>query len=91
METVDHLSHCISKKGFKPNINLDRPNYIQPEDRLQYRSARLIVILGMLNTNNGLSKDGIPRHPRYLRIEAFQIKFILEYFNGQKNIINKKD
>jgi hypothetical protein len=89
METIDYLSLSIFKKGFKPNINLERPNYVQPEDRLQYRSARLIVILGMLNTNNGLSKDVIACVDFLLRNEAFQTKFIFEYFNGQKNIIDK--
>jgi len=43
----------------------------------------------MLTTSNGLSKNVIACVDFLLRNEAFQSKFIVEYFNGQKNIISK--
>lgn len=89
MENLDYLIQSISEKSLTPSINLDRPTYVQPEDRIQYRSARIIIILGMLNTNNGLSKNIIACVDFLLRNEAFQSKFIIEYFNGQKNILKK--
>tara|TARA_B100000965_G_C19302326_1_gene630694 strand:- start:11 stop:610 length:600 start_codon:yes stop_codon:yes gene_type:complete len=85
----NHLIQSITDKGLKPNINLDRPTYIQPEDRIQFRSTRILVILGMLNNKFGLSKTVIACVDFLLRNEAFQAKFIVEYFNGQKNVLNK--
>jgi hypothetical protein len=89
MEALDILINAISEKGLTPSINLDRPTYIQPEDRMEYRSARIVVILGMLNTPNGLSKNVIACADFLLRNEGFQSKFIVEYFSGQKNILQK--
>jgi hypothetical protein len=89
MEAFKHLIENITKKGFKPNINLDRPTYVQPEDRIQYRSTRLLIILGMLNTDFGLSKNVIACVDFLLRNESFQPKFIIEYFAGQKNVLKK--
>lgn len=89
MEQFNHLIQSITDKGLKPNINLDRPTYIQPEDRIQYRSIRILIILGMLNTKFGLSKNVIACIDFLLRNEAFQAKFIVEYFNGQKNVLSK--
>jgi len=89
MDNITYLINAITEKGLKPAINLDRPNYVQPEDRIQYRSSRLIIILGMLNTNNGLSKDVIACIDFLLRNEFYQTKFILEYFDGKKNVVNK--
>lgn len=89
MEQLSYLIQSITEKGLKPNINLDRPIYIQPEDRIQYRSTRILIILGTLNTKFGLSKNVIACIDFLLRNEAFQAKFIVEYFNGQKNILNK--
>tara|TARA_B100001109_G_scaffold251726_1_gene246619 strand:- start:28 stop:633 length:606 start_codon:yes stop_codon:yes gene_type:complete len=89
MEMFNHLIQSITDKGLKPNINLDRPTYIQPEDRIQFRSTRILVILGMLNNKFGLSKTVIACVDFLLRNEAFQAKFIVEYFNGQKNVLNK--
>lgn len=89
MEQLNHLVQSITDKGLKPNINLDRPTYIQPEDRIQFRSTRIIIILGMLNNKYGLSKNVIACIDFLLRNEAFQPKFIVEYFNGQKNVLNK--
>ncbi|MDP3470235.1 MAG: hypothetical protein Q8S14_00070 [Algoriphagus sp.] len=89
MEQFNHLIQSITDKGLKPNINLDRPTYIQPEDRIQFRSTRILIILGMLNNKFGLSKNVIACIDFLLRNEAFQAKFIVEYFNGQKNVLTK--
>jgi hypothetical protein len=89
MEEFNHLIKSITDKGLKPNINLDRPTYIQPEDRIQFRSTRILIILGMLNNKFGLSKNVIACIDFLLRNEAFQAKFIVEYFNGQKNVLTK--
>lgn len=89
MEQFNQLIQSITDEGLKPNINLDRPTYIQPEDRIQFRSTRILIILGMLNYKFGLSKNVIACIDFLLRNEAFQAKFIVEYFNGQKNVLNK--
>lgn len=89
MEQINHLIKSITEKGLKPNINLDRPTYIQPEDRIQYRATRILITLGMLNTKFGLSKNVIACIDFLLRNEPFQSKFIAEYFNGKKNILTK--
>jgi len=79
----------LSSKELVTNISLDRPNYVQPEDRILYRAHRIIIILGILNTKNGLSKDVIACLDFLLRNVGYQKKFILEYFKGKKNIIKK--
>jgi hypothetical protein len=89
MEALDYLINAITEKGLTPSINLDRPTYIQPEDRIEFRSARIVIILGMLNTNFGLSKNIIACVDFLLRNDSFQSKFIVEYFSGQKNILQK--
>lgn len=89
MEPINQLITSLTAKGLKPNINLDRPTYIQPEDRIQYRATRIIIILGMLNNKFGLSKNVIACVDFLLRNNEFQSKFIVEYFKGQKNILNK--
>ncbi|RZJ89216.1 MAG: hypothetical protein EOO20_11570, partial [Chryseobacterium sp.] len=89
MELINHLIQNITEKGLTPSINLDRPLFVQPEDRMEFRAARIAVILGILNTKNGLSKNVIACVDFLLRNEAFQSKFILEYFNGKKNIVDK--
>jgi hypothetical protein len=89
MDSIAYLIKSISDKNLTPNVNLDRPTYVQPEDRIQYRSTRIILILGMLNTKFGLSKNVIACVDFLLRNEAFQPKFIIEYFQGQKNILEK--
>jgi len=89
MENLDYLIQAIEKKGMKPSINLERPIYVQPADRIQYRGTRIVLILGMLNTKYGLSKNVIACVDFLLRNEPFQSKFIMEYFKGQKNILEK--
>lgn len=89
MEPIKQLITSLTAKGLKPNINLDRPTYIQPEDRIQYRATRIIIILGMLNNKFGLSKNVIACVDFLLRNKEFQSKFIVEYFKGQNNILNK--
>ncbi|WP_426092889.1 hypothetical protein [Flavobacterium sp. DSR3-2] len=84
MEVIKHFIDSITEKGLVPNINLDRPNYVQPEDRIQFRAMRLLIILGKLTTNNGLSKEIIACVDFLLRNEHFQTKFILEYYAEKK-------
>ena len=79
----------LTQKDLITNINLERPSYVQPEDRILYRAHRILVILGMLNTKNGLCKDVIACVDFLLRNPNYQKKFILEYFQGQKNIVSK--
>ncbi|MGB5820340.1 MAG: hypothetical protein WBG90_12710 [Saonia sp.] len=89
MDNIDYLITSITDNGLKPIINLDRPTYVQPEDRIEYRASRIIIILGMLNTKFGLSKNVIACVDFLLRNESFQSKFIIEYFEGKKNILKK--
>lgn len=86
---LERFINKLSSKDLVTNINLERPNYVQPEDRIIYRAHRILIILGMLNTKFGLSKDVIACVDFLLRNPNYQKKFILEYFQGQKNIIDK--
>jgi len=88
-ETIKYLSEAINSKGLEPDINLSRPTYLQPEDRILYRAMRILIILGMLNTKGGLSKKLIACVDFILRNTGLQYFFISEYFKGQKNIIDK--
>src|ERR1700757_5002783 len=88
---LKYLSDKIDGKGFKPSINLDRPIFIQPEDRISYRSCRVLLILGMLNTKNGLSKEVVACMDFLLRNPAYRKKFIVEYYKDQTNFIKKLD
>ena len=88
---LKYLSDKIDGKGFKPTINLDRPIFIQPEDRISYRSCRVLLILGMLNTKNGLSKEVVACMDFLLRNPAYRKKFIVEYYKDQSNFIKKLD
>lgn len=86
---LEEFINKLTKKDLITNINLERPSYVQPEDRILYRAHRILIILGMLNTKNGLSKDVIACVDFLLRNPNYQRKFILEYFQGQKNIVMK--
>lgn len=86
---LERFINKLSSKDLVTNINLERPNYVQPEDRIMYRAHRILIILGMLNTKYGLSKDVIACVDFLLRNPNYQKKFILEYFQGKKNIIDK--
>lgn len=86
---LEKFINKLNSKNLVTNINLERPAYIQPEDRILYRAIRILIILGMLNTKNGLSKDVIACVDFLLRNPNYQKKFILEYFQGQKNVISK--
>lgn len=85
---IDLLINRIEENNLKPYINLDRPVYKQPEDSIFYRSLRILLILGMLNTVNGLSKELIASVDFLLRNSAYQSKFIFEYFK-EKELLNK--
>jgi hypothetical protein len=86
---LENFINKLTSKNLVTNVSLERPNYVQPEDRILYRAHRLVVVLGMLNTKNGLSKDVIACIDFLLRNPNYQKKFILEYFQGQKNILAK--
>lgn len=86
---INILIKKIAGKNLKPDVNLERPLYIQPEDSIKYRSSRIIIICGMLNTKNGLSKEIIACVDFLLRNTNYQKKFIIEYFREQKNLLKK--
>ena len=88
-ELITKLIAKIEEKDFQPSIDLDRPIYFQPEDRIKYRSARIILILGMFNTKRGLSKKVIACIDFLLRNTGFQSKFVIEYFKN-KQVLYKK-
>lgn len=88
-EGIKHLAAAIDKKSFKPSINQERPRFVQPEDLIRYRSSRIVLICGMLNTVNGLSKEVVSCVDFLLRNPGYQRKFVFEYFKGQKNLSQK--
>jgi len=90
-EAIKKLIAKINEKELEPNINLDRPIFIQPEDRIKYRATRIIMILGQLRTKHGLSKKIIACVDFLLRNTGFQKKFIIEYFKDYKNLVSKLD
>lgn len=89
MDKIDTLIGHIAARGLTMDVNLDRPIYVQPEDRISYRSFRIIIILGMLNGHYGLSKEVVASLDFLLRNTAYQKDFILQYFKGKENIIKK--
>ena len=77
---IDHFNKLAIKmeeKGLKPSINLGRPIYSQPEDRIKYRASRIVLILGMFNTKHGLSKKLIACVDFLLRNTGFQSKTVI--------------
>jgi hypothetical protein len=86
---IQQLATAIDAKEFVPSINQDRPRFIQPEDLIRFRATRIVLICGMLNTVNGLSKEVISCVDFLLRNPGYQRKFILEYFKDQKNLSKK--
>lgn len=90
-DAINNLITKINDKELKPSINLDRPIYVQPEDRIKYRATRLIIILGQLRTKHGLSKKIIACVDFLLRNTGFQKKFIIEYFKDNRNLVSKLD
>jgi len=87
--TINRLVEKIEKKGLKSDINLDRPIYLQPEDRIKYRAMRILLIISMFKTKHGLSKKIIACVDFLLRNTGFQSKFIVEYFKDRKNLYSK--
>ena len=83
------LAKSIENNNLEPSINPERPRFIQPEDLIRYRATRIILICGMLNTVNGLSKEVIACVDFLLRNPAYQRKFILEYYKNKKNLSQK--
>lgn len=88
-QEIKKLAGAIDQKEFIPSINQERPRFVQPEDLIRYRATRIILICGMLNTVNGLSKEIISCVDFLLRNPAYQRKFILEYFKDQQNLVKK--
>jgi len=86
---LNYLIKKTQEEQVKPQVNLNRPVYMQPEDSILYRASRIAIICGMLNTKRGLSKEVISCVDFLLRNTGYQKKFILEYFKGNANIINK--
>lgn len=86
---LDLLISKIDQNSLTPHINLERPVYKQPEDSLIYRSCRILLILGTINTDKGLSKELIASIDFLLRNSAYQSRFILEYFEKNKDLLNK--
>lgn len=89
-QLINDLANRLEQKKLNPRINLERPLYIQPEDRIIYRSSRIVLIIGMLNTKNGLSKEVIACIDFLLRNSGYQKKFIIEYFKETQNNLTKK-
>lgn len=87
---ITKLASRITEKGLTPSINLERPTYVQPEDRIIYRATRIVLILGLLNTKNGLSKEVVACIDFLLRNPGYQKKFIIEYFKDDATALLKK-
>ena len=88
---INQLIEKLDERQLKPNINLERPIFVQPEDSIKYRAPRIVLICGMLNTAHGLSKEIISCVDFLLRNSGYQKKFIIEYFRNQRNLIKKID
>ncbi|BBL65713.1 hypothetical protein MSMAT_1974 [Methanosarcina mazei TMA] len=86
---IELLINRIEQKELKIHVSLDRPVYKQPEDSILYRSCRILLILGMINLEKGLSKELIACIDFILRNTEYQSKFILEYFKNNKELLNK--
>lgn len=89
MSEIQEFIDLLEEKKSRITVNLERPIYVQPEDRISYRAHRILIILGSLNTKNGLSKEVVACVDFLLRNTGYQRSFILQYFKGQKNIIEK--
>lgn len=89
MSEIKEFIDLLEEKKSKITVNLERPIYVQPEDRISYRAHRILIVLGSLNTKNGLSKEVVACVDFLLRNPVYQRSFILQYFDGQKNILKK--
>lgn len=89
-EYINKLIEKLEENNLDLSINLDRPIYIQPEDRILYRSFRILLILGYLNTKTGLSKEVIACMDFLLRNPGYQKKFIIEYYKHSNNLLFNK-
>lgn len=89
-QAVNRLIQKIEESNLDLSINLERPLFVQPEDRILYRSTRIVLILGMLNVKTGLSKEVIACVDFLLRNPGYQKQFIIEYFKDKSNNLVKK-
>lgn len=79
----------IEKKDFSISINSERPIFVQPEDRINYRSHRILLILYFLRVKTGLSKEMVACMDFLLRNTAFQRDFVVQYFKDDRSVLNK--
>ena len=79
----------IEKKHFSISINTERPIFVQPEDRILYRSHRILLILFFLRAKTGLSKEVVACVDFLLRNSSFQRDFVIQYFKEDKNVVKK--
>jgi hypothetical protein len=89
LDNIDTLINHIQNKGLTLDVNLERPIYVQPEDRISYRSFRILIIIGMLDAQTGLSKEVVASLDFLLRNKGYQKEFVLQYFRGKQYIIKK--
>ncbi len=86
----DRFIKSIESKNLSLSVNLERPIFVQPEDRIAYRSTRIVLILGTLNVKTGLSKELVACIDFLLRNPGYQRKFIVEYFKDSRSSLGLK-
>lgn len=89
-KVIEELAEQLEKKKLTPRINSERPLYVQPEDRMLFRASRIVLILSLLNTKHGLSKEVVACIDFLLRNPGYQKRFVIEYFKESKNSLPKK-
>ena len=88
---IDLLIKRLSESQLPIRINSERPLFVQPEDRILFRSTRIVLILGMLNVKHGISKEVVSCVDFLLRNPGYQKKFIIEYFKEKDGLLKKLD
>ena len=79
----------VEKKNLAISINSERPIFVQPEDRINFRSHRILLILYFLRVKTGLSKEMVACMDFLLRNTSFQRDFVIQYFKNDKTILKK--
>ena len=88
-DDLNILFEEIEKKDFSIYINSERPTFVQPEDRINYRSHRIVLILYFLRAKTGLSKEIVACMDFLLRNTSFQRDFVIQYFKEDKAALSK--
>lgn len=88
-DDLNILFEEIEKKDFSIYINSERPIFVQPEDRINYRSHRILLILYFLRAKTGLSKEIVACMDFLLRNTSFQRDFVIQYFKEDKAALSK--